>query len=1201
MKAITKLLCFLSVLALCSVYVLGQRDTGTITGTVTDPSGAVVSGATVTTKSVGTGATRSVTTNNSGAYTIAGLPPGQYDVTVESPNFSKFTQRISVTVGSTNEVSAKLAVAGQGTTVEVVGTGGGTQVETQSSDLSQVVSGTSVTQLPSLTRNPYDFVATAGNATEDNTPPGSSRGANGISLNGQRAASTSILLDGAENVDLFTASVGQEVPLDSVQEFRVTTNDFSAEYGRASGGVVSVATKAGTNAFHGSAYEFNRLSALASNTYDNNATGIPKQVFTRNQFGYSVGGPIVKDKLFFFNSTEWTRVRSNGTQLAYVVDPAFLALTGSNTQAFFNAYGQVKPNATHVRTLTAADLIGEGVAGGTGGAFESLIPPGTPVLDEVQYSFPSDVGGGSPQNTWNTVLRVDYNMTDKTQFFARYAVFHDNLFPGFDSSNAYAGFDSGQTDLNQNVLLSLTHVWSPTVLSSTKFSYNRLFNLSPLGPQGVAPNLFYNPSGQITVGPDQQTTMLPGYFPTQPGVGGPFGGPQNITQISQDLSWTHGKHQFKFGGQYIYLRDNRTFGAYEEGQNFLTKTGSAGAFDALVTGTGLYQFQAAIFPQGKFPCFHDINTGATIQTPACTLTTPLTPPSFSRSNRYNDMAFYGTDTWKVTNRLTLNLGVRWEYYGVQHNKNHSLDSNIVFGPGANEVQRIPGAFVGQGDNNTPGQALIDNNLWQPRYHNFAPRVGFAYDVFGDGKTSLRGGYGIAYERNFGNVTFNVIQNPPNTGVVQINAPAFNIPLQVSNFGPLGGSIGDIRFPSPSLRGVDPHIKTAYDHMWNLSLEREVARNTVVALEYAGSRGLHLYSISNINDIYSGLVYGGYPVGPALNGALQRLNPQYSAINFRGSDGDNYHNALNTRFQTNNIGNTGLSLTANYTWSHTIDNLSTTFSEEANTNLLGYLDPFNPRLDLGDADYDVRHRLVVSAIWDVPLARNSTGFMKQVAGGWEVAPIFNARTGYPFSIYDCTFDDQFNCSRYIPSAPPALSGNSSTSNPTGPNVFSYMSLPPAVSFNPTLGGIPVSLGGFAYGSGFPQCTGPFNSGCSFPADMTRRNAFRQPGFWNMNFGIYKNFKLTERFGLQFRSEFYNLFNHSNYYVQTGSANSALGTPADVFGAPNPTACAAAFSCDTGQLESTGNPVITGKKGVATALTAGSLGERRFVQFALKLTF
>src|SRR5579884_2500102 len=236
MRVIRRVLPFLVCALAFSMYAFAQRDTGTITGTVTDPSGAVVSGATVTAKSVSTGAVRSVTTNNGGAYTIAGLPPGQYDITVQSPNFAKFTQRISVTVGSTNEVSAKLSIVGQGTTVEVVGTGGGTQVETQSSELSQVVSGTSVTQLPSLTRNPYDFVATAGNVAEDQGNNTVGRGANNMSINGQRVASTDVLLDGAENVELFTASVGQQVPLDAVQELRVTASTFTADTGRGGGG-----------------------------------------------------------------------------------------------------------------------------------------------------------------------------------------------------------------------------------------------------------------------------------------------------------------------------------------------------------------------------------------------------------------------------------------------------------------------------------------------------------------------------------------------------------------------------------------------------------------------------------------------------------------------------------------------------------------------------------------------------------------------------------------------------------------------------------------------------------------------------------------------------------------------------------------------------------------------------------------------------
>ncbi|HZU44972.1 MAG TPA: TonB-dependent receptor [Terriglobales bacterium] len=1190
MKAITKLLCFLSVVALLSAYVFGQREAGTITGTVTDPSGAVVSGATVTVKSVGTGATRTVTTNAAGAYTVAGLQPGQYDVTIESPNFAKFTQRISVTVGSTNEVSAKLSIVGQGTTVEVVGTGGGTQVETQSSELSQVVSGTSVTQLPSLTRNPYDFVATAGNVAEDQGNNTVGRGANNMSINGQRVASTDVLLDGAENVDLFTASVGQQVPLDAVQEFRVTTSTFTADTGRASGGVVNVATKSGTNAFHGSAYEFNRLSALASNTYDNGANGVPKSVFTRNQFGYSIGGPIVKDKLFFFNSTEWTRVRANANQLAYVLDPAFLGLSSPELQSFMNLYGKVRPNASHVRTLTAADLIAEGNAGGTGGPFDALAGanPGLPVLDEVQYAFPSDVGGGLPQNTWNSVVRVDYNLSDKTQMFARYAVFHDNFFAGTNSSNAYAGYDTGIKDLNQNVLFSVTHIWSPTVLTNTKLSFNRLNNQQPLGAGGALPNLYYTLGGQVNVGPDSQTTMLPGYLPTSTGNAIPFGGPQNVAQIGQDLSWTHGKHQFKFGGSYIYERDNRVFGAYEEGENFLGAVTPNEAFDAMLTGQ-LFRFSVAIDPAGKFPCFRNPATNAPIQTPECTLTGPASAPNFSRSNRYNDGNLYAMDTFKITNRLTLNLGIRWEYYGVQHDKHLANDANLVLGTGSSLFQQIATATVQNGAN------LPDSRLWNPEYHDFAPRLGFAYDLFGDGKTSLRGGYGIAYERNFGNVTFNVIQNPPNYAVLNITngQDVPSLPLTTSNFG-FAGAPGAFPFRSPTLRAVDRHIKTAYAHMWNLSVEREVARNTVVALEYSGSRGVDGYSISPFNEPGAGPVY--LANSPRLS---QRLNLQYNAINYRTNGGDSYHHALNTRFQTNNIANTGLSLTANYTWSHTIDNLSATFgsSDEFNSQALGFLDPFNPKLDIGDADYDVRHRLVMSAIWDVPLGKNSTGALKQVIGGWEFAPILNARTGYPYTIYDCSNSQLggFNCPRYIPSAPVGTTGSTSTSagNSLGPNVFNYQTLALPIAYVTTL-----ADGTVTGTSEFPTCTTFGGGGCTFPADMTRRNQFRQPGFWNMNLGIYKNFKLTERFGLQFRSEFYNLFNHSNYYVQTGSGNAISGILSDVIATPQ--AACGGNSCLPGQLEYTIPYNIQGKKGSPQGL-AGSLGERRFVQLALKLTF
>jgi outer membrane receptor protein involved in Fe transport len=1185
------------------VFCLGQAETGVVTGTVVDPTGAVVQGATVTATNLATQAKRTAISNAEGLYSLAALPPGQYQVDVTAATFAPYKETLTVTVGSRNVMSPRLQLTTTATTVEVTAGGGAVQVETQTSDISTVVSSQQVAALPTLTRNPYDFVSTAGNVAEDQGSGLAGRGANGISINGQRAASTSILLDGAENVDLFTASVGQQVPLDSVQEFRVTTSDWGAEYGRASGGVINVATKSGGNDFHGTAYEYNRLSALATNTYDNNANGTPKPGFTRNQFGYSVGGPVLKNKLFFFNSTEWTRVRSSATQLAYVPDPAFLALTSANTQSYFNAYGKLKSNLAYKSSLTAGYLTSQGIA--TGAAF-GAIPSGTKVLNLVSFPFNSDVGGGAPQNAINSVVRVDYNINDKNSMFGRYAVYNNDLFPGYVSANAYQGFDTGESDLNQNIALSFTHIFSPKLLSTTKVNYNRLNDLQPLGSLGAIPNMYFTTGGQATI--NGQTTMLPGYLPLSTANSIPFGGPQNVTQFSEAISLIHGVHEFKFGGEYIYTQDNRVFGAYEEGGEFLAHNSVSSAFDAMVTGDNLYRFTAAINPQNKFPCFRDPLTNDLIQTTSCTIQGPAGSPNFSRSNRYNDASLYFQDNWKFNRRLNVTLGLRWEYYGVQHDMTPSNDANLVLGTGSNFFQKLSTAYVANGHN------LPDGRLWNPNYHQFGPRVGFAYDLTGDGKTSLRGGYGISYERNFGNVTFNVIQNPPNYAVLNItnasDVPAGSIHITTDNLGP-AAQPGSFAFPSPTLRAVDRNIKPAYAHMWNFSLQRQVAKDTVAALEYSGSRGVNQYSISNYNDNGYGATYLGVGCEPGQTQAnctngLQRLNLQYNAINYRTNGGDTYHHAMNARVETHNLHNTGLDLTANYTWSHTIDDLSATFggSDEYNGNTLGFLDPFNPGLDRGNADYDVRHRFVVSAIWAVPFAKETHGWMNQVLDGWEVSPIFTARTGFPLTVYDCTFAN-YNCPRYIPSAGIKSSGSTSTSASAsqGPNVFTYLTLPTALTY----------LDPGKNESELPTCT---SSGCNFPSNMTSRNYFTQPGYWNSTLGVFKNFRVTERVKMQFRAEFYNLFNHSNYYVQTGALNNVSGFGADAYATTlNPATasqvaninCVTTATCTIGGLEFTnaagaGVPyTVIGKKGAQTINNFGSLGERRFIQFALRLTF
>lgn len=1140
-------------LVLFSVGALAQTENGQISGIVTDSTGAVIAAATATAVSVEKHTTRSTVTNSAGEYTLPGLQPGDWTVKIEASGFSAYQERVTVTVGSRNAVNAKMSVGAASTSVEVVAAGAA-QVDTQTQEVSQVVSESEISQLPTLTRNPYALVEVSGNVSQE--PSGANRGV-GYSVNGQRASSTDLLLDGSENVNLFTAGVGQQVPLDSVQEFRMITNNFGSEYGRAAGGVVSVSTKSGTNAFHGSAYEFNRISATTANTYDNNANGIKKGKYTRNQFGFSLGGPVIKDKLFFFDSAEWLRVRSNANVIAEIPDAAWIAASSPVTQAFFTGpQAQLRSGLKNLGPVeTVGDLAPACIVKGVNKCPTfSALPAGLNVVDEVSYAVPSDAGGGSPQNNLNNVARIDFNLSNKTTIFGRYGYNKINFFPGTVVNSPWAGYDTAETDKNQNFLLSVSHTFTPNLLNQVKFTFNRLNQLQGLGTQPVGPTLYLE--NVANVGYLGQPMAFPGYSEFTPGNAVPFGGPQNFGQISDDTILTKGKHQFRFGGEFLYVKDNRAFGAYEEAVEALGSNFNQ-AQEFFTTGN-LHQFQTAINPQGTFPCVRNPD-GSLNVTAACTLNLPVGQPSFSRSNRYHDGALYVNDSWRVLPTLTLNLGLRWEYYGVQHNNNQALDSNFYFGSGSTLVQQIEHGSVQIANKSSVGQ------LWTPRYHNFGPRVGFAYDVFGDGKTSLRGGYGISYERNFGNVTFNVIQNPPAYFVVALTAGADvpTLPMTLSNLGPFAGAGGTKALTPGSLRHVNQNIQPAYSEFYSFGIQRELARNTMVEVGYSGAHGIHQYDIAGFNYPGFGDLYLG--TDPAVN-AADRINRQYSSINTRGSNGFNHYNAMNARVSSSNLHNLGLTLNLNYTYSHSIDNISTTFSETAQTYNLGYVNPFQPNLDTGNSDYDVRHRVVISALWDVPLARHSTGFVKQVAGGWAFAPIYTARTGYPLTIYDPNYSVFGNVPRAFMSGP--VSDHFSGGADLGGNNFNFLSYPTPIAYaDPLLGG-----------GEYPTCPalGSDPSQCNFPSTMSGRGAFKQPGWWNMDAGIYKTFKLTERFNMQFRSEFFNLFNHSNLFALTGGF-ATVGTTAGSLGAKKGTDL---------QTYSNGglNPV-----------------ERRFVQFALRLTF
>jgi outer membrane receptor protein involved in Fe transport len=1124
-----------------------QAETGQIIGTVSDPSGAFIPGATVTVRSVATGTARTQTTSDAGAFTFPNLQPELYDVSVTAPGFNTLRQQTTVTVGTKVGLDLKLEVGKAETVVEVTGASAAISVNTETQTIAQVLNTEQLLELPTITRNPYLLVVTSGNVSEDD-PAG--RGA-GVSINGLRSTGTNVLLDGVANNNEFFGEVGQTTPLDSVQEVGIITNNFTAEYGRADAGIVNVTTKSGTNQYHGTAYEFNRVSDLASNSFNNNAYGIDKPVFVRNQFGFSLGGPVKKNKLFFFSNTEWTRVRSAAAFTAIVPAPQLLAAATPNTQSIFSTYGKLGPTTSVLGTFSRSQLtaLGSDPCGGssaTGGCM--AYNPNAPMFDLVGYSAPSNSGAGNPQNAWSNVNRVDYNMTDRTTMYMRYAVQSEIDQAGSLTASPYAGFDIGDTTFNNSLIVSMTHTFSPRFVSQSKLDFNRFTIVEPLSANGVSPN-YYLGSANIASAIGPYTVALPGDEPSGPGVGGfPSGGPQNFGEAYQDFSYTIGKHELRFGGTIEYLRDNRTFGAYNQANEIFGHTVGQG-LDNLLAGQ-LYEYSGAIYPQGKLPCVNDV------QTPACTVTLPVGPPSFERSNRYHEGAAYFQDSWKVMHRLTLNLGLRWEYFGVQHNVDPYLDSNFYPSKNPNEFIAMQQGQVYEAPNSPIGE------LWKPSWHNFAPRVGFAWDVFGDGKTAFRGGYGIGYERNFGNVTYNVLFNPPNYEIVDCiqTCGVGNIAATVANAGPLAGANGSIALPPAELRYVQNNIPQAYAQLISASLEHQFGNSMHLEVDYSASIGENLYDISLMNFPGQGNYYLGIPCNPAEtlsggpNGCNAVLNNQYGEINRRGGEGHSNYNAMNVRYDIQNIKNSGLTLRLNYTWSHALDDLSSTFSDANSENAfnLGYTDLLHPMVDYGNSYYDNRHRIAISAIYAVPLGRNSKGIVRALLGGWELAPVFTARTGPPYSIYDET-DDNYIATRVV--ANELIPANGTEFRNAGANTFNiynFSQIPVTEYVNPKTGD-----------SDF----GPF------PANMTGRNYFHSPGDYNLDAGAYKSIRFTERMSLQLRLEAYNVFNHSNLYVNQNSAVTIGG---------------AGF--------------ITASYGVpVNALVDGAVQENRNVQLGAKLIF
>jgi Carboxypeptidase regulatory-like domain/TonB dependent receptor/TonB-dependent Receptor Plug Domain len=1094
-----------------------QTFTGAVSGRVVDSQQAAIANASVTLRSVEKGFERRTATNPQGEYAFELVPPGKFTLRAEASGFAATTVNAEVVVATPVRADLILGVQSLKQEVKVLGENG-VSVQTESASLGQIISSRQISELPSLTRNPYDFLAIMPGANLSNdgrgvglAPYGSNGGgkSGGIALNGQRTVSGNFLLDGGENNDTFVAAPAQSVPLDSIAEVNVQTNHYTAEYGRNAGFTANVITRSGTQQFHGSLYDYTRNSALAANTFDNNANGFPRPVFNRHQFGGTLGGPIRKKNLFFFVSIEPILVRSSGSNPFHVPTPQLLAISSPGTQAIFQRYplpGNL--SSTDVLTLTVCPFAVTCDSQKQTG-FVTI-----PAFAFTSRTGPQDAGAGPPQNTVLATGRVDWMIDAKTQFFVRYAFQDNKQFPIVLQPYS-SQLDQPNLTRNQNIALNLTRSWSANLTTESRTVYNRVLFSNPLVPQPSIPAFVINNEGGSTL---------------------PFGsivlgGPQNLYQFFQTATWVHGHQTLKFGGQYVQLRDNRT-------------GGFAGIADAqfkdvqgFVNGI-LAVYIIAIDPKGHFP-------GETVDP-------PFGPPSFTRHYRYNEPALFIEDTWRITARLTLTPGLRWEYFDVLHSPGaeHPLDSNFYLGGGSNYFQQIAnGRFLRTVD----AHGGLQGHFYLPDFRNFAPRLGLAYDLTGDGKTVFRGGVGVFYDRMVGFQLFNVFVNPPSYSVTRLTNVPVTPALLSNQYAAFSNQL--LLMNQSSTKAPAQNFRPAYTVSWNATFERELAGNLVMGISYVGASDTRLYSADNINRIGSGGLLdpscittrlasdGITPLGP-LYISCPRLNRNVTSIVIRGNEGHSTFHALQLKLDSRYLWRWGLQFGVNYTLSHSIDNASSSIGGDPVAQGARFLAAFQPSLDRGSSDFDQRHRIAANFIWDIPLGRNSDNWRgRYLLGGWEISGLLSYQTGQPFSILDSgapDYSDEAGRPRLVGKQPSPVA---LIPDAVSPNAFLYVPINQVYD--------PATTICMATGKPFAceiSVNGPFNG-------VISRNTYRRPGTYYQDTSLLKNIPLPrEGMKLQFRVELFNLFNHPNLYVNSGTndVNTANFNPSAGLTVPGVTA-------------------------------------------------
>jgi len=1017
--------------------------TANITGVVTDPSGAVVAKAAVAAVNTGTNATFRTTTDDSGVYWLRALPVGAYDVTVSVSGFMRHEAKgIRLQVNETARADASLAVGNATQTVSV--TAEAVTVDTVTGTLKTVVDQKRIEELPLNGRNPTQLMRlVAGvqadfraDVTSGTTYPGTTP----VSVNGSRANQTNYILDGAQNNDHYSNAPNPMPNPDALQEFSVQTNSFSAEFGRNSGGIVNAVTRAGTNEFHGAAFEYVRNKAInAANFFSPIVNGKKRDDgLKRNQFGFTSGGPVFipkiyngRDKTFFFFSYQKTTLRQAPNAVSRIVPTAaqkngdFSAITRPLRDPLANA-----PFAGNRIPISRYNPVARTIAD----SYLPLPESGNTIAFATPNRFDDD----------QILIRGDQQIGNSHRLSGRYWRSWASQ-PAFLDPRNYLASVGGRKWINWSTTITDTHTISPTMVNNMLFAFNHTDGpVVQVGPEKSLTALgvrMYNDDKP------QYHMTINGYFQINTGDTNNF--LRDEWQASDTFRWTRGRHNISLGGEWGHglgdiVNNFRANGQFQwNGAAPFTSDALAdyflGKFSSLAQGIGEY-----------------------------------------KRNRFDIFSLFFQDSMKLTRRFTLDLGVRWDPFFPYTDKDGKLSA---WRPGQQST-RYPNAPRGV---LYPGDPGLPEGGYNTAWNNFGPRLGFAWDVFGDGRTAVRGGYGIFFDRSNTISTNSQANQGPFGTVVNVDGNAVN-----SFTDPYAGSTNpfpapinpsrDVRFVLPHLAFVyEEHMRNAYLQSWNLTLERRVAGDFVVRAAYAGSRGVKLVSLREANAAV-------FAPGATTATTNQRrpLFPNFSNVTLIEPVGNSIFHSM--QLTAERRFSKGFSILANYMFSKSIDDGSANKS----TGQI-HPNPFNLRFSRGLSDFDHKHVFTWSSLWQLPVHFQNKS-ANVLLGGWNLTGITTLQSGFPFTVGSGVDNARTGTGgqRAEVVGNPDLGANRSR----GDRVAQWLN---RAAFTPNI------LGTFG---------------------TQGRNIFRGPGLASVDLGLHKRFKLNERITPEFRFEVFNAFNRVN---------------------------------------------------------------------------